>query len=130
MNRVLLYLTYLTVIPGACIGYEMVEARKTKLADIIISYPTGASRIIFFHGTCSHNIENQTKTKIKYPKKVAHMLAIFIEHGTYIMAQPMKTLDLHHPVNQFLISFVLNHYIACYIFCSYICLFVCSFFLI
>lgn len=70
MNKVLLYLTYLIVIPGACIGYEMVEAQKTKLADVIISYPTGASRIILFHWTCPHNIENQTKTKIKCPKKL------------------------------------------------------------
>ena len=57
INKVPLYLTYLTVIPGACIGYEMAEAQSTKLA-INISYPTRASRIILFYWKCPHNIEN------------------------------------------------------------------------
>ena len=81
-------------------------ALSTKLA-IIISYPTSASRIIVL-----------LKAPLKYRKldynknekaqKITHMLAIFVDHGIMahytMIAKPMKTLELHYPMIQFLIN--------------------------
>ena len=40
--------------------------------------------------------------KNKKAQKIAHTLAIFVDHG--IMAKPMKTLELDYPMIQFLIK--------------------------
>ena len=38
--------------------------------------------------------------KNKKGPKITHMLAVFVDHG--IMAQPIKTLEFHYPMIQFL----------------------------
>ena len=41
-------LQYLTIIPRARVGYEMIDSQRGAELAIIISYPTNANGIIFF----------------------------------------------------------------------------------
>ena len=51
---------------------------------------------------------DETKNKNVTPQKITRLLTIFAEHGRYngsytMMAKPMKILELHYPMIQFLI---------------------------
>ena len=72
---------YLTIIPRADVGYEMIanEARSTELA-IIISYPTSASGIIVLLKT-PPKYRKLDYNKNKKAQKITHMLAVFVDHG-------------------------------------------------
>ena len=72
---------------------------------MIISYPTRASGIIVLLKTPS-KYRKLDYNKNKKAQKIAHTLAIFVDHGIIsytMMAKPMKTLELHYPMIQFLI---------------------------
>ena len=100
------------------------EARSTELAIMIISYPTSASGIIvllktptkyreffpalFVKTTCFQLVSNFEQT---------HAITIFSQRTSYycsytmVMAKPIKALELHYPMIQFLI--IIYIYKAC-----------------
>ena len=74
------------------------EARSAELA-IIISYPTSASGIIVL-----------LKTPPKYRKR--HFCRSWYNGSYTMMAKPMKSLELHYPMIQFLITVLIHSYIG------------------
>ena len=75
---------------------------------IIISYPTSASGIIVLLKT-PPKYRKLDYNKNKKAQKITHTLAIFVDiswyNGSYtMMAKPIKTLELHYPMIQFLIK--------------------------
>ena len=84
----------------------MIEARSAELA-IIISHPTSASGIIVLLKT-PPKYRKLDFNKNKKAQKITHALAISCRawyNGSYtMMVKPMKTLELHYPVIQFLIN--------------------------
>ena len=70
---------------------------------LIISYPTRAIGIIVLLKRAKKQSKLNLKKKLKRLKKITHTLTIlFVVHGI-MTAKPMKTLELHYPIIQFLI---------------------------
>ena len=87
---------YLTIIPQARVGYEMVDSHSNK----------GEWNNCFIKN--APKIEQTKLKKIKTPEK-NHAYACHIRRAWYngsytMMAKPMKTLELHYPMIQFLIK--------------------------
>ena len=92
------------------------EARSTELAIMIISYPTSASGIIvllktptkyreffpalFVKTTCFQLVSNfeQTRAITIFSQRTSYYCSY-----TMVMAKPIKALELHYPMIQFLI---------------------------
>ena len=71
-------MVYLTIIPWARVGYEMIDI-CAELA-IIISYPTSASGIIVLLKTPT-KYRKLDYNKNKKAQKITHTLTIFVAHG-------------------------------------------------
>ena len=96
-------MVYLTTIPRARVGYEMMRA---ELA-IIISYPTSASGIIVLlknnQETLIDLVDFALKEQLEDNLMVSFSRAWF--NGSYTMAaKPNKSLELHYTMVQFLIK--------------------------
>ena len=86
---------YLTIIPLARVGYD--------------SYPTSTNGIIVLLKT-PQNIEKSTKLRKESAKNHAfayHTCRVWYNGSYIMMAKPMKTLQLHYPMIQFLISYLI-----------------------
>jgi hypothetical protein len=74
------------------VGYKIILSNKRKWNNCFIKNTTKTEK---------------TKIKIKTPEKITRTLAILEEHGNCsftMMVKPMKTLELHYPMIQFLIN--------------------------
>ena len=86
---------YFTIIPLARVGYD--------------SYPTSANGIIVLLKT-PQNIEKSTEVRKESAKNHAfayHTCRVWYNGSYTMMAKPMKTLQLHYPMIQFLISYLI-----------------------
>ena len=75
------------------------EARSAELA-IIISYPTSTSRIIVL-------LKTPTKYREIFPTLFTKTINLLGEHGIMVhipWAKPIRALELHYPMIQFLIK--------------------------
>ena len=82
------------------------EARSAELA-IIISYPTSSSGIIVSLKTlhnCRKLDRNGNKNATKIVAYVYHICRAWYNGSYTIAAKPIKTLELHHTMVQFLIN--------------------------
>ena len=87
------------------------EARSAEVA-IIISYPTSASGIIVLLKTPPKNKELDYNENKKGPKNHAyarHFCRSWYNGSYTMMAKPMKSLELHYPMIQFLIIVDTRH---------------------
>ena len=104
---------YLTIIPLARVEYD--------------SYPTSANGIIVLLKT-PQNIEKSTKLRKERESAKNHAFAYHTCRGWYngsytMMAKPMKTLQLHYPMIQFLISYlILCHVVLFFAMLCYVAL--------
>ena len=104
---------YLTIIPLARVEYD--------------SYPTSANGIIVLLKT-PQNIEKSTKLRKERESAKNHAFAYHTcrvwYNGSYtMMAKPMKTLQLHYPMIQFLISYlILCHVVLFFAMLCYVAL--------
>ena len=91
----------LTIIPRACVGYEMIN-NQPRLA-ITISYLTSTSRIIVLLN--NQEISLRLADSISQGRPEEDLMAIILwawYNGCYLMAaKPIKTLELHYSVTSF-----------------------------
>ena len=109
-------INYLTIIPRECVGYEIVVANDARSAElaIIISYPTSARGIIVLLKTPP---KYWSFVPTLYLKTNDFQLVFNFWAGTHsyhfwrasyngsytMMAKPVRALELHYPMIQFLI---------------------------
>ena len=94
---------YLTIIPRARVGYEMVDSQRGHSAElaITISYPTSASEIII--------ILLKTPKELQYLSSPTVLADAYTYHicgqwymGSYTMAcKPIKTQELQYTIDSF-----------------------------
>ena len=88
----------------ALVGY-FITSYPTRAHGIIVKYPTSASGIIVLLIT-PPKYRKLDYNKNEKAQKITHTLAIFVDHGIMahtMMVKPIKTLELHYPMIQFLI---------------------------
>ena len=95
-------LEYLTIIPRAHVGYEMIDSQRGAKLAVIISYPTSTSGIIVLLKTIKKCRKMWLVSLSTNNQKIAISRAWY--NGSYTMAaKPIKSLDLHYTMIQFLI---------------------------
>ena len=110
---------HLTIIPRVRAGYEMLgQPTKLRSAEmaIIISYPTRASRIIvlsktptkqyreFFPTLFVKTNDFQLVFNFEQTRTCSYHIWRAWYNGSYtMMAKPIRALELHYPMSQFLI---------------------------
>ena len=71
---------YLTIIPRARVGYEMIDSQR----GTFISYPTSASGIIVLLKT-PPKYRKLDYNKNKKAQKITQMLAMFVDHRLWLI---------------------------------------------